>query len=390
MRGLERTLENGTIATWRARRDAPCEVFFSAPRFRPSLPVSVVQKKAQTVRLLLLDRLLRTRTLGVKDLALAFGISEASVKRDIAQLRALAGKERIEYVKDRGYRYAGARRVACEPDVEAAAPEAGEWLSSRGLHAVVRAHNEFDELARDDTTRYREDFRAVATYLARILKRVAGTREAAEVFSVMPDLCRSVIDDAIFGTVEEAVVTECCLALTYFSNARSTQTRRTVTPISLMHNRERWYLLAYCHAAKDFRIFALDCVLAAELAPGFETAKVDRRKAGRVMANRLSTFAGESDQCCRLQFTSVAARYVGNYRWHQRQTVELLAGGELIVSFPYTVGPELEGMILRWGAECVVLEPPELRKSLARRLQQTLSHYAPEARDAKEEPDHGR
>lgn len=348
--------------------------------------MTVVQKKAQTVRLLLLDRLLRIHTLGVKELSLAFGISEASVKRDIAQLRALAGKDAIEYVKDRGYRYAGARREApCGEPTPSETQNESEWLSSRGLHAVVRAFNEFDELARDDETRFRADFRAVAGYLERILKRVSGERSPTQVFSVMPELCRSVIDAAIFDTVEEAVVRECCLNISYFSHARSTQTSRTVTPLSLMHNRERWYLLAYCHAAKDFRIFALDCVLSAELEPGFEVVKVDKEKAGKILANRLSTFAGESDKICRLRFSSVAARYVGNYRWHQRQTVELLPGGELVVSFPYTQSPELEGMILRWGAECEALEPAELRLSLARRLNQTLSQYAPEARIAKEE-----
>jgi proteasome accessory factor C len=65
---------------------------------------------------------------------------------------------------------------------------------------------------------------------------------------------------AVVDAVQEALAGQRRLALRYYSFGRDTWTDREVDPYRLYSARGEWYLAAYCHEARDERLFRLDRV----------------------------------------------------------------------------------------------------------------------------------
>jgi proteasome accessory factor C len=79
------------------------------------------------------------------------------------------------------------------------------------------------------------------------------------------------VDDAVLGTLEQAVQRHEVLDLRYFVPSRDEVTDRTVEPIALGVTDGRHYLTAWCRSAEERRTFRVDRILAAaatgEVAP---------------------------------------------------------------------------------------------------------------------------
>mgnify|MGYP003705540381 CR=1 FL=1 len=89
-------------------------------------------------------------------------------------------------------------------------------------------------------------------------------------------------------------------------------------------------------------------------------------------------FAGRDVRWARLRFTAQRARWVAAERWHEQQTSRFEADGRFVLEVPYADDRELVMDILKYGPDCEVLGPSELRERIAGLLAAARARY-PEA-----------
>jgi predicted DNA-binding transcriptional regulator YafY len=170
----------------------------------------------------------------------------------------------------------------------------------------------------------------------------------------------------IFQQVGDALLQRKRLAIRYKSYSHQT-TKRTISPQTLVHYRDNWYLDAWCHLRDDLRVFSLARIESLEIAD--ESAKeIDRDILKRHFADSYGIFAGKSTHTAKLRFFPEIAREIAMQQWHPEQKGEW-DGGDYLLSFPYSNPKELIGDILRHIPYVLVEAPASLRNAVYGRLQ---------------------
>ncbi|MBC9071013.1 YafY family transcriptional regulator [Thauera sp. CAU 1555] len=186
---------------------------------------------------------------------------------------------------------------------------------------------------------------------------------------------------AAFQTVAQATMKRRRLALRYYARSRGEESERIVSPQQLLHYRENWYLLGWCHHAGALRTFALDAIREARVRR--ETAReVGPRVLKKAVGGAFGIFDSAPSEHAVLRFAPEVAPWVGNETWHPQQRVEQEAGGGLRLTVPYGDPRELVMEILRFGPDVEVLAPPALREAVAARLRAAAARYETDAAEA--------
>jgi predicted DNA-binding transcriptional regulator YafY len=178
---------------------------------------------------------------------------------------------------------------------------------------------------------------------------------------------------AWFEVIARATVRRRRLDIRYYTRSRDSLGERRVSPQRLLHYRENWYLLAWCHKVDALRLFALDAIRAAELCP--QTArKVGQRRLDEAMGSGFGIFGGKANQTARLRFSPDAARWIADELWHPQQETHW-DGDHLVMQLPYAQTRELAMEILKYGSDVEVLGPPGLRNEIQSMLAAALARY---------------
>ena len=177
-----------------------------------------------------------------------------------------------------------------------------------------------------------------------------------------------------FQTVAGALLQRKRLNIRYHSRSDDTETRREISPQRLTHYRDNWYLDAWCHQRNALRSFAVDRLLEAKLL-NQAAQDIAEEKLDAHFASSYGIFAGTPEYTAVLRFTAERARWVAEEQWHPQQQGCTLADGRYELRIPYADPRELVMDVLKHGAGVEVIAPKELRKSLAKQLQQALQQY---------------
>ncbi len=177
-----------------------------------------------------------------------------------------------------------------------------------------------------------------------------------------------------FDTVAQATMKRQRLEIDYHTRSRGATSRRAVSPQQLLHYRENWYLLAWCHKADGLRTFALDAMHAAQtcIEPAHEVApEVFQDAVGKVFG----IITGRGRQLAELRFSAEVAPWVGKEIWHPEQRMQEDPDGGIRLEVPYSDPREILMEILRHGPDVEVIGPAELRSEARARLQRALGRY---------------
>src|SRR5574338_656870 len=102
---------------------------------------------------------------------------------------------------------------------------------------------------------------------------------------------------------------------------------------------------------------------------------VEEERLDAVLGSGYGIFSGEEVKWATLRFSPKLARWVATERWHQDQETRELEDGRFELRLPYSEDTELVMDILRYGADCEVVEPTELRMKVAAALREALRGY---------------
>ncbi len=177
-----------------------------------------------------------------------------------------------------------------------------------------------------------------------------------------------------FARVADATARRRRLWLAYHGRADDQRTEREVSPQRLLHYRDNWYLIAWCHLREALRIFSLDAIRAARILDS-AAREVPADELDRHQLDGYGIFAGRAEETAVLRFNARRARWVSGEQWHPRQQGEWLDDGDYELRVPFSRPDELIMDILKYGADIEVVSPAWLRQRVARDLTEATARY---------------
>ena len=182
------------------------------------------------------------------------------------------------------------------------------------------------------------------------------------------------VNTPFFESVAQATIKQQQLNILYFTRSKNERLERVVSPQRLIHYKENWYLIAWCHKAEALRMFALDAIEAANSTKD-AALSIDAEMVDALIGRDFGIYSGGERQWAKLKFTALQARWVQAELWHVEQKTTRNDDGSLVIEIPFSNSKELMLDILRFGPDVLVLEPPALRLAVKERLDKAASQY---------------
>lgn len=316
----------------------------------------------QTERFYKIDQLLNERTVvPFKDLQDSLEVSRATLKRDLAYLRDRLNAP-IVFDRDAG----GYRFDRLLPQVGAQYELPGLWFSAEEIHALLTMQH---LLANLDTGGL------LGPHIQPLLSRLTALIGVAD--NPAEEVVKRVKIQTIgartvqlqnFQQVGSALLRRKRLVIDYAARSTNEATRREVSPQRLIHYRDNWYLDAWCHLRDGLRSFSIDAIQRVELQET-KAKDVAEETLDAVLGAGYGIFSGKDVKWATLRFTPQRARWIAAEKWHPKQVGRLLDDGSYELKVPYSKDTELLMDILKYGAECAVVAPEELRAKVSSELQ---------------------
>lgn len=155
----------------------------------------------------------------------------------------------------------------------------------------------------------------------------------------------------------------------YYTWGRESFSERRLEPHSLFYALGNWYVSGWDHASGEVRIFRLDRIRNLE-----DTGEPFSRPPEPPDEQALFSFASGASVEVRLKFDPTLGRWASEQGIYE--SVEMLPDGSALCSLKTENLPWLEKELLRMGPHVTVLEPGQLRSSLAERLKRILRMYS--------------
>ena len=317
---------------------------------------------SQTERYYKIDQLLNDRrVVSFQTLMDELGISRATLKRDLAYLRERLNAPIIHDREAGGYRFdQGSARVGGQYELP------GLWFSAEEIHALLTMQHLLVNL---DTGGM------LGPHIKPLLSRLTALLGTAD--NPAEEIVKRIRIETVgarefhldnFQAVGSALLRRKRLIIDYYAKGKDELSQREVSPQRLVHYRNNWYLDAWCHVRNDLRAFAVDSIRRAEILEK-RARDVSEKMLQEVLGAGYGIFSGKTVRWATLLFSPERSRWVASERWHPEQKGRYLDDGRYELKVPYSNDPELLMDILKYGADCDVLAPKELREKVAKEVE---------------------
>jgi len=293
-------------------------------------------------------------------------VSRATLHRDLRDLKERMG---VPIVLDRS---AGLYRI--DRNVERYELP-GVWFSPREIHALLSMQQLL--AAMDHGGLLAEH---VVPLRQRLLGMLESKSDSAETIArrirIIGIAARSYAPQH-FQSIAVALMERRRIHIHYVARSNGLHSQREVSPQRLTHYRDNWYLDAWCHQREELRSFAVDAIQSAR-DNEHPAVEISDDKLDVALGAGYGIFAGCEVRWATLQFTAERARWVAAESWHPEQKGSFLEDGRYQLELPYSNDPELIMDILKFGPDCKVVGPAELRTKVKRLLMQAAERYLDE------------
>jgi predicted DNA-binding transcriptional regulator YafY len=163
------------------------------------------------------------------------------------------------------------------------------------------------------------------------------------------------------------------LMLSYCKPGSKSPEARVVDPFHLANINGEWFLFGFCHLRQDLRTFVPTRIRAARLT-GKTFARPRQFSLAKQLRDSFGVQSGHEEYEVVIWFNDRVADYVREKKWHPSQILRERGGGvELRLRLSSLV--EIQRWVLGWGANAVVMKPPELVEAVEATARQILGHY---------------
>jgi predicted DNA-binding transcriptional regulator YafY len=279
-------------------------------------------------------------------LARELKVSTKTVQRDLDYLRDEL-EAPIEFDRgENGYRYARADYVLPFLPVD------GKDLFSIGVAAQVMELFGGTPLGRDLESCYE---RLAELMPPAVRLRPEIVRDKITVRSLAP---QRFVKEETWQAVSESMQRGVCLSIRYRHPGEPPGEPRVLRPYAIVLSGRDW--LAVAEDAGQIKTFYLSRM--EEARPTDERYAIPKDfDVARFYRNTFGLYVGgEKPFRFRVRFSREVADEIREQRWHPRQTLEELPGGEVVLELPAVSIREARELVLKYGGSARVLSPPEL------------------------------
>lgn len=248
------------------------------------------------------------------------------------------------------------------------------WLSNAELHALLASRELLRQL---QPSLLAAETAPIAERIEDLLARrgIAPADLAARVRLQAPGMRHCA--DAVFATTAQALFERRRLRVHYRPRTRTAlpdEPSRDISPLRLTWQLGNWYLDSWCHRAEDLRRFAVERIHAADILDD-PAVELDQDTASSRLDGAYGSYTGTPTDTAVLRFGPHSARWVAEEHWHDDQQASWLPDGRYQLSLPYSQPQQLLMEILKYGADCEVVEPLALREAVVAQLREALGAY---------------
>lgn len=167
-----------------------------------------------------------------------------------------------------------------------------------------------------------------------------------------------------FAAILDALNRSRTLRISYYTRERDEESLREVDPYGLVLHEGAFYLVGHCHKRHETRTFLVDRIRSAQptgavfAPPADFSAEAHLRNAWGILKGRMLVTV-------RARFDRTVAPVIREGRWHQSQKLADGPNGSVILSVQVAGWEEIRRWLLGFGGAVEVLEPGELRESVA-------------------------
>jgi proteasome accessory factor C len=183
------------------------------------------------------------------------------------------------------------------------------------------------------------------------------------------------VTNRFFSIITDGLINKKQLVISYSDYSGKTS-QRSISPQTLIHYQENWYLDAWCHKRNALRSFMLPRII--------NLIKSDQKNKA-VAPNELKDhfqssygiFAGKPKHNATLIFYPPVTREAASIQWHPEQISEW-QGDNYQITIPYNNDRELLRDILKYGNNVEVIKPAVLKNKIKKIAQSVANLYSNE------------
>lgn len=173
--------------------------------------------------------------------------------------------------------------------------------------------------------------------------------------------------------VIQAILASKTISVVYHTQSRNETTERDIDPYYLVPRDQRFYVIGYCHLAKEIRTFRLSRFRKVELTSRtFERGDFNIKT---YMKNTWSIERGKAQIHFKVKFSPDVARYVKEEELFVQPRMTDLPDGGLLFEVTLNHEREFINWVYQYGAEAEILEPRAYRAIMKERLEKWRGLY---------------
>lgn len=200
------------------------------------------------------------------------------------------------------------------------------------------------------------------------------------------DLLRNVADVIQLGTpayredgrtflseIIQATLARQTVRTVYYSQSRNVESRRDIDPYYLVPRDHRFYVIGFCHTARDIRIFRISRFREVKLLDRFFDRGDFNLKS--YMKHTWSIERGKGLINFKVRFLPEAARYVKEEELFLKPVMTFQKDGSLLFEVTVNHDREFLNWLSRYGRDAEILEPRSYREIMRTRLERWKKVY---------------
>ncbi|PHR21035.1 MAG: hypothetical protein COA38_19075 [Fluviicola sp.] len=214
-------------------------------------------------------------------------------------------------------------------------------------------------------------FKQFGNAIDKIVGRVEVTQEGGEQF-IQFEQSLSDTGSEFLSPILGAIKQSLWVSFDYTSFVSGRTKARKVIPLLLKEYRNRWYLISFDDAKKDFITYGLDRMTELEILT--ESAeRPENFKPENYFKYAVGITSGNEDPSeVRFSAKPVAAKYISSQPFHSSQELLKETSDQSEFSLRVNISEELIRSLLSYGGEVKIIEPSVLVKEIKRRAQSIL------------------
>ncbi|MCU6796838.1 transcriptional regulator [Paenibacillus sp. WQ 127069] len=171
----------------------------------------------------------------------------------------------------------------------------------------------------------------------------------------------------------QAIISQHTIRTVYYSQGRDEQSQRDIDPYYLIPRDNRFYIIGFCHNAKDIRTFRISRFRDVRLLDqAFDKSEFNLKS---YMKNTWSIERGKQNIRFKVRFHPDAARYVKEEELFTKPKMTPQKDGSLLFEVTLNHDREFLNWLSQYGPDAEILEPESYREIMRDKLERWKQLY---------------